>query len=64
MRDEQNENRGQTVGEMHKRRETMTDGRRYIIYYNFENNDESEVKKNETTEKSFSSPDSSFDAFS
>ena len=23
------------VGEMHKRRETMADGRRYIIYYTF-----------------------------
>jgi len=23
------------VGEMHKRRETMPDGRRYIIYYTF-----------------------------
>ena len=24
-----------SVGEMHKRRETMPDGRRYIIYYTF-----------------------------
>ena len=24
-----------SVGEMHKRRETMADGRRYIIYYTF-----------------------------
>ncbi len=24
-----------TVGEMHKRRETMPDGKRYIIYYTF-----------------------------
>ena len=23
------------VGEMHKRRETMADGKRYIIYYTF-----------------------------
>lgn len=63
MRDERNEKRGHTVGEMHKRRETMTDGRRYIIFYNFENNDESETMKNETAEKDFGSSDSSFDAF-
>lgn len=25
-----------TVGEMRKRRETMADGKRYIIYYTFE----------------------------
>lgn len=32
--------RGTAVGEMHMRRETMADGRRYIIYYTF--GDESE----------------------
>jgi hypothetical protein len=36
MRD--NETKHETsVGEMRKNRETMTDGRRYIIYYTFEN---------------------------
>lgn len=25
------------IGEMHKRREPMADGKRYIIYYTFEN---------------------------
>ena len=25
----------ETVGEMHKRREIMSDGRRYLIYYTF-----------------------------
>jgi hypothetical protein len=44
------------VGEMHKRRETMPDGKRYIIYYTFEDETlgegfasawaELEVKKN------------------
>ncbi|CAN5705102.1 hypothetical protein BH24ACI1_BH24ACI1_05780 [soil metagenome] len=37
------------VGEMHKRRETMADGRRYIIYYTFGNEEtepQNEVKKN------------------
>ena len=33
-----------TVGEMHKRRETMTDGKRYIIYYTF-GNEEAEPQK-------------------
>ncbi len=28
--------RAENVGEMSKRREKMADGRRYIIYYNFE----------------------------
>jgi len=32
------------VGEMHKRRETMTDGRRYIIFYTF-GNEETEPQK-------------------
>ena len=27
--------RGDSVGEMHARREKMADGRRYIIYYTF-----------------------------
>ena len=29
------EHKGVTVGPLHKRRETMADGRRYIIYYTF-----------------------------
>jgi hypothetical protein len=29
------ENLEKRVGEMHKRRETMADGKRYIIYYTF-----------------------------
>jgi len=33
-----------TVGEMHKRRETMADGKRYIIYYTF-GNEEAEPQK-------------------
>jgi hypothetical protein len=39
----------QKVGEMHKRRETMPDEKRYIIYYTFgdeEGETESEVNKN------------------
>ncbi len=37
------------VGEMHKRRETMADGRRYIIYYTFGNKEiepQKEVSEN------------------
>lgn len=30
---------------MHKRPETMADGRRYLIYYTFENGDELKVTK-------------------
>ncbi len=30
----------ENVGEMHKRRELMADGRRYIIYYTFGDNNE------------------------
>ena len=37
-----------TVGEMHKRRETMADGRRYIIYYTF--GDEETEAQNEVSE--------------
>lgn len=39
----------QRVGEMHKRRETMPDGKRYIIYYTFGDEEETtsgEVKEN------------------
>ena len=40
----------ETIGEMHKRRETMPDGRRYIIFYTFGKEEaaapESEVKTN------------------
>jgi hypothetical protein len=39
-----------TIGEMHKRREMMADGRRYIIYYTFGDEEKipqrNEVKKN------------------
>ena len=38
-----------TLGEMHKRRETMADGKRYIIYYTFgdeETEPQNEVKEN------------------
>ena len=38
-----------TIGEMHKRRETMADGKRYIIYYTFgdeETAPSKEVKEN------------------
>jgi|GEM_PF-1794476 len=35
--DEKRENPETTVGEMHKRREAMADGKRYIIYYTFGN---------------------------
>jgi hypothetical protein len=31
----ENTKQGASVGEMHKRREVMEDGRRYIIYYTF-----------------------------
>ena len=43
--DEQTE---KPVGEMHKRREPMPDGRRYIIYYSFgdETASSEEVKEN------------------
>jgi len=38
------------VGEMHKRRETMPDGKRYIIYYTFGEEEkippQNEVKEN------------------
>ncbi len=37
------------VGEMRKRRETMPDGKRYIIYYTFENEEtepQNEVSEN------------------
>lgn len=34
-----------TVGEMHKRRETMADGKRYIIYYTFDGGGNSETMK-------------------
>jgi hypothetical protein len=37
------------VGEMHKRRETMADGRRYIIFYTF-GDDQKEEPQNEVSE--------------
>ena len=36
------------VGKMHKRRETMADGRRYIIYYTF--GDEEAASSGEVSE--------------
>ena len=39
-RSPENNERGSTVGEMHSRREQMADGRRYIVYYTFSENDE------------------------
>ncbi len=38
MQDNENKHEA-SVGEMRKNRETMADGRRYIIYYTFENAD-------------------------
>mgnify|MGYP000442152908 CR=1 FL=1 len=38
-----------SVGEMHKRRETMADGKRYIIYYTFGNDRDSESDSEQTT---------------
>ncbi len=35
-----------TVGEMHKRLETMADGKRYIIYYTFDS-EEKTLQQNE-----------------
>jgi hypothetical protein len=32
------------IGAMQKRRETMADGRRYIIYYTFENSEELSIE--------------------
>ena len=36
------------VGEIHKRREKMADGRRYIIYYTFEKTEEDSIKTTES----------------
>ena len=38
------------VGEMHKRRETMPDGKRYIIYYTFGGENENENAAPATSE--------------
>ncbi|HEX8246718.1 MAG TPA: hypothetical protein VF599_00920 [Pyrinomonadaceae bacterium] len=40
-----------SVGEMHKRREAMADERRYIIYYTFGNEENSETMTLETSEE-------------
>lgn len=37
-----------SIGEMHKRRETMADGRRYIIYYTFGNSQSAELECEQT----------------
>jgi hypothetical protein len=39
-----------SVGEMHKRREVMADGRRYIIYYTFGADEPSADKRVDTAE--------------
>jgi len=40
--------RGDTVGELRARREQMADGRRYIIYYSFDEHDrDHQVKRQE-----------------
>ena len=36
--------REESIGQMRRRRETMADGRRYIIYYTFENAAETEKR--------------------
>lgn len=43
---EVDEARGAAVVEMHARRETMADGRRYIIYYTFGGEDGSQENVN------------------
>lgn len=40
----------QEVGEMHKRRETMPDGKRYIIYYTFGESKENSSAENNSVE--------------
>ncbi|HEX8367979.1 MAG TPA: hypothetical protein VF604_05515 [Pyrinomonadaceae bacterium] len=49
------EDKGKTlktsVGEMHKRREAMADGRRYIIYYTFGESENSGTTTLETPEE-------------
>ncbi len=45
----------QTVGEMHKRREMMADGRRYIIYYTFGEESATKAAENQTAETSSTS---------
>lgn len=49
MSDDQRENLETSVGEMHKRRETMADGRRYIIYYTFGDGGENAETVRKTT---------------
>lgn len=49
MENEKNELE-QRAGEMHKRRETMPDGKRYIIYYTFGENKEIDLTENNSGE--------------
>ena len=44
MHDEKEEKNESGIGQMHKRREKMADGKRYIIYYTFgEGSEESSI---------------------
>jgi hypothetical protein len=46
MESEEKQTEISSVGEMHKRRETMADGKRYIIFYTFgEEGEKNEVVK-------------------
>ena len=48
MNDDLKEKNERNIGEMHKRREKMADGKRYIIYYTF---GESSKESKEAIEK-------------
>lgn len=39
---------GKKVGEMRKRQETMADGKRYIIYYTFENENQNDAGREDS----------------
>ncbi len=39
-----------TVGEMHKQRQTMPDGKRYIIFYTFGTEEEAKPEEDEVKE--------------
>jgi hypothetical protein len=49
MRNDENQENKLDISEMHKRRETMADGKRYIIYYTF---GESAVQSGDNAPKS------------
>ncbi len=50
MEDEQRQT-GESIGDIHKRREMMADERRYIIYYTFGEDENPALKKTEAEEK-------------